>query len=144
MSTDRSTAPLWRQRLLVPVAAFVLGAISLHAGESHPTVTAEEALALAKADTTILLLDVRTKGEYESQTGHLKGALLIPVQELETRIGELEQFKGRKIIAYCRTGNRSSHATDYLNRQGFTVVNLSGGITEWNRKGYPVVREGER
>lgn len=81
-------------------------------------------------DSTVVVLDVRTREEYGSATGHLQRSLLIPVQELEQRIEELAPYKERKIIAYCRTGKRSGKAADLLAKHGFTVLNMEGGITK--------------
>lgn len=78
----------------------------------------------------ILLLDVRTTREWDH--GHLKGALHIPIQELGRRSESLEKHKGREIICYCQTGNRSLTAAIRLKRLGFTVAHMKGGIAEWN------------
>ena len=55
----------------------------------------------------------------------------IPVQEIEKRIGELEQYRDKKIIVYCRSGNRSGTATKILNENGFDAYNLIGGMNGW-------------
>jgi len=93
------------------------------------------------ADSTIVLLDVRTPSEWESATGHLRGALLIPVQELAGRIEELDPYKHRPMIVYCRTQNRSAHAASFLKEHGFNVTAMAGGITRWNSEDRPVVHE---
>jgi rhodanese-related sulfurtransferase len=107
-------------------------------GGGYTVVNVEEARALIETDSTLLILDVRTPGEFHGASGHLEGALLIPVQELESRLAELEQYRGRPILAYCRTGNRSGTAAALLTRKGFTAMNMAGGIVEWGRRGYPV------
>ncbi|HLP14909.1 MAG TPA: rhodanese-like domain-containing protein, partial [Bacteroidota bacterium] len=93
------------------------------------------------SDTTLVILDVRTAEEYYSETGHLPKAILIPVQALEERIDALDQYKHRPILVYCRTGHRSTTATEILQRHGFTVRNMDGGITRWNAEQLPVVKE---
>jgi adenylyltransferase/sulfurtransferase len=93
---------------------------------------AEVKKRLAKGDS-LVILDVRTKEEYESETGHLPGAVLIPVQELENRYHELDSLKSREIVAYCRTGRRSERASKLLGEKGFKAYNLLGGILEWNK-----------
>ncbi len=75
----------------------------------------------------LLLLDVRTPREYDDCA--IKGAQLLPVQELSFRVGELP--KDREIVVYCRIGNRSAFAAAYLARLGYTVRNLEGGILSW-------------
>jgi len=75
-----------------------------------------------------LLLDVRQPEEYEA--GHIPGAMLIPLSELEARQGELDRNK--KIIAYCRSGRRSMAAAIALCGLGFEgIQNLDGGILNW-------------
>jgi len=75
-----------------------------------------------------LLLDVRQPEEYEA--GHIPGAMLIPLGELEARREELERDK--KIITYCRSGHRGMAAAIALCGLGFEDVhNLEGGILNW-------------
>ncbi len=99
---------------------------------------AEEAI---RAESSMVILDVRTVDEYRSQTGHLQGALLLPVQELEQRIAELEAYKDRPIMVYCRVGNRSRFAQMILEAHGFSAANMTGGIMQWNDERRPVVQE---
>jgi hydroxyacylglutathione hydrolase len=63
-----------------------------------------------KSPVPFMLLDVRTAEEYAE--GHIRGALLIPVQELEQRISEVP--KDRQVYVYCRSGVRSSRASNIL------------------------------
>jgi len=75
-----------------------------------------------------LVLDVRQPEEYEA--GHIPGAKLIPLGELEARQGELE--RGKKIITYCRSGRRSMAGAIALCGLGFKGVHhLDGGILNW-------------
>lgn len=115
-------------------------------------ISPKQAYEIIQNDTNVVLLDVRTPSEYASTTGHLwyrengqnKDALLIPIQELQPRLPELEPYKGKTIIAYCRSGNRSRVATEFLTKRGFTVLNLLGGIIEWHEQNLPVVRSAEQ
>jgi len=75
-------------------------------------------------DTDALVLDVRSPKEYAS--GHLDGALNIPLDELRSRMGELPA--DREIWTYCRVGQRSYNAARLLMLNGFRVRNLSGGM----------------
>lgn len=89
------------------------------------------AVLLQKKDSLgILLLDVRTPEEY--QEGHLPGAILIPVQVLETQIEQIAEYKDRPVIVYCRSGNRSRTASRILADHGFTLIyDMDGGIRKW-------------
>lgn len=84
----------------------------------------------------LVFLDVRTQSEYDS--GHIYGAVWIPVGELEARIGELSGHKDHEIIVYCLSGGRSVTASGILDSNNFTKVhNLLGGISAWHTAGYP-------
>lgn len=79
-------------------------------------------------DGGALLLDVRTPGEFAS--GHIDGALNIPVQELAGRLGELDD-KSRDIVVYCRSGGRSAQAKRLLSAEGYTAVHDLGAMGRW-------------
>ncbi len=86
-----------------------------------------------------MLLDVRTPEEYAA--GHIKGAKLIPVQQLAAHLDEVP--KDRQVYVYCHSGRRSARAAKLLAAHGFTrVENMLGGIVAWKEAGYPVVRGG--
>jgi len=88
----------------------------------------EELKSRLSAKPLPVLLDVRTAAEW--MICHLEGAVLIPVQELEQRLGELDPRA--ETVVYCHTGVRSALAADLMHRAGFSVVsNLSGGIEAW-------------
>ncbi|MFT5697523.1 MAG: rhodanese-related sulfurtransferase [Desulforhopalus sp.] len=98
-------------------------------------VTASEAAELIK-NVDPFILDVRTKGEY--QQVHIEGSHLIPIQEMQKRIGELESQKHQDVFVYCATGNRSTVASKILADAGFKrIYNLRYGVYDWARKGYP-------
>ncbi len=78
----------------------------------------------------ILLLDVRTDMERRSQA--IKGSLHIPSGQLRSRISELEKYKNKEIICYCRSGNRSLKSASLLKTHGFRSANMKGGIVKWN------------
>lgn len=95
-----------------------------------PSITAEEARRLVDAaqPSDVTILDVRQPAEYES--GHIPGAVLIPLGELHDRLNELDHDK--KIIAQCRSGSRSRSATEILLSAGFNnVFNMEGGFLAW-------------
>jgi rhodanese-related sulfurtransferase/DNA-directed RNA polymerase subunit RPC12/RpoP len=82
----------------------------------------------------VVLLDVRTKEEFEGKAdpnyGTLKNAINIPVQELQNRLSELNHLKKKKIIVYCSHSHRSATASYLLTQNGFNnVLNMSGGMS---------------
>ena len=78
----------------------------------------------------VILLDVRTEGEYNAE--YIPGAINIPLSDLESRIDELDSSKA--IIVYCKTGSRSRTASETLAQRGFIVYNMEGGINAWKEK----------
>lgn len=100
---------------------------------------AHEAKAELDGNKSIYILDVRQG--YEFQAGHIKGAKLIPLNELGNRIKELP--KDRQILCVCQTGSRSSFAVRQLNNAGLNAINLRGGLVGWQRSGYPISKNGK-
>ncbi|WP_456383581.1 rhodanese-like domain-containing protein [Persephonella sp.] len=116
---------------------FVLLAVVLFTGKvfAYTDVSAEEFKKLMK-EKNVIVLDVRTPEEYEKD-GHIKGANLIPVQLF--RYIYLAGFRDKKVLVYCRSGNRSVTASQMLEQMGIkNVYNLKGGILEWKSKNLPV------
>lgn len=82
----------------------------------------------------VVLLDVRTKEEFEGKTEHnfgtLKNAINLPIQELEANISSLEQYKNKDIIVFCSHSHRSPRASYMLTQKGFKqVTNMTGGMS---------------
>ncbi len=87
----------------------------------------------------VVLLDVRTNEEFTGNApdkfGRLDGAINIPVQELASRIKELNQYKNKDILVYCSHSHRSPRASYLLTQNGFNkVTNMLYGMSEWNNK----------
>lgn len=88
---------------------------------------AELAAYLAQGNTPVLL-DVREPWEFN--LCKIEGAQLIPMNELPTRLQELN--KASETVVICHHGVRSYHAARYLEVSGFSdVINLSGGVAAW-------------
>lgn len=97
------------------------------------------AARLEKGDD-IYLLDVRNPDELE-EYGMIKGAVNIPVGELQARLSEVPH--GKEIVTYCMRGGRASRAAEILREGGYTEPIEYGGITAWKEAGKPVVQPGE-
>jgi rhodanese-related sulfurtransferase len=97
------------------------------------TITAEEVQQRIAAGEQINLLDVREPHEH---TEFNIGGILLPLGHVQTmQIDELEEWKDKEIICYCRSGNRSGQASLLLQTFGFTnVKNLTGGMLGWKEK----------
>jgi len=82
----------------------------------------------------VRVLDVREPDEFSGPLGHIKGATLVPLGDLASRAKDLP--KDKPIVAVCRAGSRSAHATAILAKAGFAdVANLPGGMLRWRGEG---------
>lgn len=81
------------------------------------------------------VLDVRRPDEYEA--GHVPGAALVPLDQLDARQGELPT--DRPLLVICRSGARSATAVQALSAVGFDATNVAGGTLAWIEAGHPVV-----
>jgi rhodanese-related sulfurtransferase len=78
-----------------------------------------------------LLLDVREPAEFA--TAKIDGAQLMPMQQVPTRLAELETYRDQRIVVQCHHGGRSLRVTHFLRAQGFEQAqNLAGGIDAWS------------
>lgn len=129
--------------LLVMLAALLLAACggASTAADSPATVQLVSPADIAPRlpgdlSQDFIVVDVRTPQEW-SEDGHIEGATLIPVDEIPSRApAELPQ--DAEIVVYCRSGNRSAQAADWLISNGYTNVKDLGGINDWKGQGYPV------
>ncbi len=77
-----------------------------------------------------VLLDVRRPDEHAYAA--LPGSKLIPLNELEDRLDELNDLKVESIVCYCHHGIRSMSAWVLLSNHGFNVTSVRGGIDAWS------------
>lgn len=86
------------------------------------------------AQQAVRLIDVREPSEYAGE--HIPDATLIPLSNFDAR--KIPQDDGKKLVLYCRSGNRSTMAAQKLFDTGFTAVtHLDGGLSAWKEAGYP-------
>ena len=84
----------------------------------------------------ICVLDVRSEAEYSGDLGYIEGSILIPLDQLRSRIGEVPT--DRPVVAMCQSGKRSSMATQILKASGIEdVANIPGGLIHWSRLALP-------
>ncbi|MCF7803845.1 MAG: rhodanese-like domain-containing protein [Candidatus Marinimicrobia bacterium] len=128
-----------RNVLLTVGSLVVLGAIvytSFAQQGSFKNLSVQEVKErMESGENDYVLIDVRRTQEYTGQLGHLENAPLYPIQNLDIQYHELEQYQksGKDIILYCRSGNRSRRAAEFLHKQGFdNIYNMEGGMRRWN------------
>jgi rhodanese-related sulfurtransferase len=84
------------------------------------------------------VLDVRRQDEFDA--GHIEGAVLIPLAQLDGRISELPANLDAPMLVYCAVGIRGNFGLTYLKMLGYTNVrNIRGGFGAWTAEGLPVV-----
>ena len=82
--------------------------------------------AIKLLDNENFFLDVRTFNEHEKKS--IPNTDCIPVQIIAEKMKDLENYRNKTIIVYCRSGNRSETATKILNENGFKAFNMIEGI----------------
>ena len=98
-------------------------------GAEYHKINAADALAMMEEDDMVIVLDVREQSEYDS--GHIKGATLLPSGSVKDKAAEVLPDKDATIIVYCRSGSRSGAASRTLVSLGYTNVYDLGGLTSW-------------
>jgi rhodanese-related sulfurtransferase len=107
--------------------------------QGSPSVNLEVARA-EQAAGRAALIDIREPDEHA--TGVAAGARLLPMSQLGQRLGEIP--KDQPVLLVCNTQNRSSKVTAALRERGYTNVRfVEGGMSEWNRRHWPVVKPGK-
>jgi len=99
-------------------------------------ISAEAAKELMLQNPDAIILDVRTQEEY--QEGHIAGAVLLPIIDLEAQASTVLPDKDALILLYCRSGNRSGQATSILLDMGYSKIQDFGGIIDWP---YEIVKD---
>lgn len=120
---------------LVVIMMMLVGCSSKSSNEGFEVISAKEAHQIIEENDDVIILDVRTEGEYKE--GHIEGAINIPNETIgKDDIKELDN-KDALILVYCRSGNRSNQAAGKLVDLGYSNVKDFGGISSWD---YGVVK----
>lgn len=136
--TTSGRIPPQRGAVILISLAVAAGACTAYADDSPSRSGAETAVSVSRvvdgAEARSLvaagarLIDVRTPEEFAS--GHIDGAVNIPIDELPARIGELEPSED-PVVIYCRSGRRSAIAATALVDAGFEAVYDLGPMSAW-------------
>ena len=104
---------------------------------SNPLITADDLLAKLQKDKSIVVLDVRTPGEYSE--GHVPSAVNIPYDEIEDEVAKTIKDKQQQIVVYCRSGYRASKAEAALADLGYNnILHLEGDMLNWKSTKKPL------
>lgn len=107
-----------------------------------PFVDATEVKKLMDEGRDVVVIDVRTPGEFSGPLGHVPGSVNLTPTDLKDRIKlvaeKLEAYKDEPVFVLCRTENRAPSGARMLKQAGFTKVAIvKGGMAGWHRKGFP-------
>ena len=118
--------------LIYSILLSALFFISCAQSADENAITVDQLREMMGNDSNLVILDVRNPYELEDKSlGHIDGVINIPVQELEKRLSELDEFKDNDIAVICRSGRRSGIATDMLVKNGFHAANVLGGMIQY-------------
>lgn len=115
---------------ILAIAYMLYPRIMIKFNKNVKNVSGEEAAKLIKENKNLVILDVRTKGEYQS--GHINGAKLMPVNDIASRMSELEKFRSKPILVHCASGGRSPKAVNILLKNNFTpIYHMNHGLRDF-------------
>ena len=122
------------KRLIFLLLAVILLAACGQAKENdqeavYVNITAEEAKQIMDSEEGYIILDVRTREEYDE--GHIPSATQISHEEIAEKAEGVLTDKDQLILVYCRSGRRSKIAAEALIELGYTNIKEFGGIIDW-------------
>jgi phage shock protein E len=107
-------------------------------GPNVPQLSADDVKSAIDTGKNIILLDVRTTGEYSR--GKIANSINLPVDEVSCKVESVIPDKEATVYVYCLSGSRSIHAVDTMIKLGYKhVYDMANGLLAWRVKGYPTV-----
>ncbi|MFO8098966.1 MAG: molybdopterin-synthase adenylyltransferase MoeB [Salinibacter sp.] len=100
------------------------------ADDAIPEISVHDLKQRRDAGDAPFVLDVREP--YEADIASIDADQLIPVDQLQDRLDELEADPDEEIVVHCRSGGRSAKATEFLRKKGYNASNLAGGVLAWS------------
>jgi rhodanese-related sulfurtransferase len=117
------------------IGSILKSILGLGAADPMSNLSPQEAFQRIKGQNPPQLVDVRSSAE--NRQGRIAGSKLIPLQELGSRLGELDPQK--PLILYCQSGGRSGMALRLVKGRGFAqAAHIQGGFMTWRGMGLPV------
>ena len=104
---------------------------------AYQKISAEEAYEMMASQEVVVVVDVRTREEYDG--GHIENAVLVPNESIGSEMPEALPDKEATLLVYCRSGRRSKDAAQKLLALGYQSVYDFGGVIDWP---YELVKEG--
>ncbi len=131
------------QRRALGLGLLAIGLSVVASSQAQPA-TESVSLDTARADAAAgraLLIDIREPDEHAR--GVAAGARLLPMSQLRTRLAEIPVDPNKPVLLVCNTQNRSKATLKALRERGYGHVRfVEGGMSEWARRGWPLVAPG--
>ena len=126
--------------ILVSIFVFLLVAFVINEGKQGGAAITPNSLVNLVNREGAVIVDIRDKKDFGA--GHIAGASNMPFSTLDSRMGELQEFKAKPIVLVCKMGQHAGAAGRKLKGAGYeNVRRLSGGMAEWNANSLPVVKK---
>ena len=117
--------------MIVVIGYMFLPKIMIKFNKNVKNISGKDATLLIRDTKNLVIIDVRSKNEYKS--GHINGSNLMPVNEIASRITELEKFRGNPILVHCASGGRSPKAVNILLKNKFgPIYHMNHGLSGFN------------
>ncbi|MBR1730352.1 MAG: rhodanese-like domain-containing protein [Selenomonadaceae bacterium] len=120
---------MYKNLVTLTLMILVVTMIFTGCGNSYKHISQEEARKMMQTEQNYLIVDVRTKEEYNKK--HIPGAVVVPIADI--RDGKLDSLpdKNQKLFVYCWTGRRAEDASELLSSRGYQNVYEIGGLVDW-------------
>ena len=126
---------------LLVFAAGLLGVAGCEKADASADVVSLDVARAEHESGRAILIDIREPEEHA--TGVAAGARLLPMRQLSRRVSEIPTDPARPVLLICNTQNRSSATLRALRERGYSHVRyVHGGMSEWARRGWPLVKPG--
>ncbi len=113
------------------VLIFFYPRIKLRLNKNVASITAEEAAELIRTNKNLVIIDVRSPGEFAS--GHIQGAKNIPLTEMPRKTKALDKFQGKPLLVHCQSGSRSARAIPIMLKHNLgPIYHMNRGLAGWS------------
>lgn len=128
---------MFKIKTFFAIACSLFAALAF-AADTQPISQQELLTALKAPEHNIVILDVRSEGEYNQ--GHVANAINVSHDMVEEKLSQLAQYKDNTVVVYCRSGRRAGVAEEILTKNGFNNLrHLTGDMNGWLEAKLPVV-----
>ncbi|PCK30897.1 rhodanese-like domain-containing protein [Pseudoalteromonas piscicida] len=107
--------------------------------QSAESISQQQLLVNQMSQAPYTIVDVRSPEEFAA--GHIKGAINIPFNEIDSNQDKLLALTEQPLVVYCRSGRRAGIFIEALSEKGYSLKHLAGDIQKWQENSLPLVKE---